>query len=96
MARKAAEKKELDFETTLQQLEQIVSRLESGELPLEEALKDFEQGIQLAQAGQQRLQQAEQRIQILLQKNASAPLQNYGEPAEIDEFADEEDDEILF
>ncbi len=41
------------FESALQQLEQIVSRLESGELPLEEALNEFERGVQLARTGQQ-------------------------------------------
>ncbi|MGP1626641.1 MAG: exodeoxyribonuclease VII small subunit [Aggregatibacter segnis] len=77
MARKPAEKNELDFENTLKQLEEIVSRLENNDLSLEEALKDFEQGIKLAQLGQERLQQAEQHIQILLQKNESAKLSDY-------------------
>ncbi|OOF38623.1 exodeoxyribonuclease VII small subunit [Rodentibacter rarus] len=75
MARKSASSP--DFESTLAQLETIVSRLESGELPLEESLKEFEQGIQLAQLGQERLKQAEQRIQILLQKSDTAPLSEY-------------------
>ncbi|OOF35635.1 exodeoxyribonuclease VII small subunit [Rodentibacter heidelbergensis] len=77
MARKSASSP--DFESTLAQLETIVSRLESGELPLEESLKEFEQGIQLAQLGQERLKQAEQRIQILLQKSDTAPLSDYEE-----------------
>lgn len=77
MARKPAEKNESDFENTLKQLEEIVSRLENNDLSLEEALKDFEQGIKLAQLGQERLQQAEQHIQILLQKNESAKLSDY-------------------
>ncbi len=77
MARKLAEKNEPDFENTLKQLEEIVSRLENNDLSLEEALKDFEQGIKLAQLGQERLQQAEQHIQILLQKNESAKLSDY-------------------
>ena len=77
MARKPAEKNEPDFETTLKQLEEIVSRLENNDLSLEEALKDFEQGIKLAQLGQERLQQAEQHIQILLQKSESAKLSDY-------------------
>lgn len=47
-----------------------MTRLESGELPLEDALNEFERGVQLARQGQQKLQQAEQRVQILL--NASA------------------------
>ena len=50
----------VSFETSLQQLEQIVTHLESGNLPLEEALNEFERGVQLARAGQQTLQQAEQ------------------------------------
>ena len=54
-----------------------MTKLESGELPLEDALKEFENGIKLAQLGQERLQQAEQRIQILLQKNETAPLSDY-------------------
>ena len=73
MARKPANA-EPDFETTLAQLETIVTKLESGELPL---LKEFENGIKLAQLGQERLQQAEQRIQILLQKSETAPLSDY-------------------
>lgn len=77
MVRKPAEKNEPDFENTLKQLEEIVSRLENNDLSLEEALKDFEQGIKLAQLGQERLQQAEQHIQILLQKSESAKLSDY-------------------
>ncbi|MCP1437893.1 exodeoxyribonuclease VII small subunit [Erwinia persicina] len=65
------------FETSLAQLEQIVSRLESGELPLEEALNEFERGVQLARAGQQKLQQAEQRVQILLNDDKNGDLQPF-------------------
>ena len=36
------------FEKALSELEQIVTRLESGDLPLEEALNEFERGVQLA------------------------------------------------
>lgn len=66
-----------DFETTLKELEEIVSRLESGDLPLEEALGEFETAVKLVQQGQERLQKAEQRIQILLQKNENADLVDY-------------------
>ncbi|OZI14154.1 exodeoxyribonuclease VII small subunit [Sodalis-like symbiont of Philaenus spumarius] len=62
------------FETALKELEQIVNRLESGELPLEQALNEFEQGVQLARQGQKTLQQAEQRVQILLNDTPDAPL----------------------
>lgn len=72
-----AKKPTQDFETTLKELEEIVSRLESGNLPLEEALGEFETAVKLVQQGQERLQKAEQRIQILLQKNENADLVDY-------------------
>ena len=43
------------FEKALSELEQIVTRLESGDLPLEEALNEFERGVQLARQGQAKL-----------------------------------------
>lgn len=64
----------VSFENSLNELEKIVTRLESGELPLEEALNEFEHGIQLARQGQQKLQQAEQRVQILLNDEPDAAL----------------------
>ena len=60
----------VSFESSLSELENIVTRLESGELPLEDALNEFERGVQLARQGQQKLQQAVQRGQILLNDSA--------------------------
>lgn len=54
------------FETSLQALEEIVHRLEQGDLALEESLGLFEQGIRLARECQERLSQAERRIEVLL------------------------------
>ncbi|KNC91659.1 exodeoxyribonuclease VII small subunit [Trabulsiella odontotermitis] len=70
------------FETALNELEHIVTRLESGELPLEEALNEFERGVQLARQGQSKLQQAEQRVQILLAESEDAPLTPFTPDAE--------------
>ena len=64
--------KSVDFEQALGELETVVERLEHGELPLDEALKQFERGIELARGCQDALKQAEQRVEILLQKNADA------------------------
>lgn len=72
-----AKKPTQDFDSTLKELEEIVSRLETGDLPLEEALTEFETAIKLVQQGQERLQKAEQRIQILLQKDENATLTDY-------------------
>lgn len=72
-----AKKPSQDFESTLKELEEIVGRLESGNLPLEEALGEFETAVKLVQQGQDKLQKAEQRIQILLQKDEHAELVDY-------------------
>jgi exodeoxyribonuclease VII small subunit len=65
------------FETALVELEQIVTRLESGDLALEEALNEFERGVKLSRQGQVKLQQAEQRVQILLNDSEDAPLKPF-------------------
>ena len=58
-----------DFEKSLQQLEKIVSRMESGELGLEESLAQFETGIKLARTCQDTLANAELRVEQLIEKN---------------------------
>ncbi|MHA0936738.1 exodeoxyribonuclease VII small subunit [Enterobacter kobei] len=70
------------FETALSELEQIVTHLESGDLPLEEALNEFERGVQLARQGQVKLQQAEQRVQILLSDSEDAKTTPFTPDAE--------------
>nr|WP_204795071.1 exodeoxyribonuclease VII small subunit [Oceanisphaera litoralis] len=59
----------MDFESALAELENLVNQLEEGDLSLEQSLKSFERGIQLVRAGQLRLTQAEQQVQILLQQD---------------------------
>lgn len=56
------------FELSLKSLEDLVSRLEQGDLPLEEALKAFEKGVGLTQTCQHILQEAEQKVEQLTQK----------------------------
>lgn len=68
---------EVSFEETLKQLEAIVTQLENGDLPLDEALSEFEKGIKLARSGQKQLNEAEQRIQILLSENSDAQLSEF-------------------
>ncbi len=58
-----------DFEQSLARLEQIVQRLEQGELGLEESLQQFEQGVKLAQACQGALDAAELRVEQLIEQN---------------------------
>ena len=60
-----AEKKEKKFDEAMAALEAIVARLESGELPLEEALATFEAGVALVRTLNQRLTDAEARVELL-------------------------------
>jgi len=53
------------FDQSMGQLEQIVARLEAGDLPLEEALQAFEQGVGLVRHLTQRLNEADARIEVL-------------------------------
>jgi exodeoxyribonuclease VII small subunit len=54
------------FEALLERLGDVVTRLESGDLPLEAALGVFEEGVVLARAGARRLDEAERRVEQLL------------------------------
>lgn len=58
------------FEQAMKLLEQIVQDLESGEMPLEKAIKKFEEGIQLSKYCTERLDESEKRITILMQDTA--------------------------
>ncbi|MGL9735744.1 MAG: exodeoxyribonuclease VII small subunit [Symbiopectobacterium sp.] len=69
----------LNFEDALQQLENIVTRFESGDFPLEATLSAFENSIQLARQGQLQLQQTEQRVQILLSDEPDAVLSPFAQ-----------------
>ena len=62
--------KEPGFEAALKQLEEIVQRLEKGELPLEDSLAAFERGIGLVRGLAERLAQVEQRVEVLLRSDA--------------------------
>ena len=64
---------ETSFETSLAELETIVGRLESGDLPLEESLELFEKGIKLSRECRTRLTNAERRIEVLM-KDADGEL----------------------
>ena len=72
------------FESSLDELEKIVSKLERGDLPLETSLELFEQGIKLSRECQERLNQAERRIEVLLRDQQGRPV--------VTDFKDEGDD----
>lgn len=66
------------FEESISKLEEIVERLEKGELPLEESVKLFEQGVKLSTACKDELDRAEGKVQMLVKQRdgslAAEPL----------------------
>ena len=63
---------DITFEDALQRLEQIVDRLEAGNLPLEESLTVFEEGVRLARRCAKYLEDAEKRIEMLTRDDSGA------------------------
>lgn len=66
-----------DFEGALDELEQLVARMEQGETRLEDALQDFERGIALTRSCQKSLADAEQKVQVLLEQNTNASAEDF-------------------
>ena len=60
------------LEESLDNLEALVERMESGEMTLEESLRAFEEGVKLPRQCQQALSRAEQKVQILLEQDPDA------------------------
>ena len=77
----------MDFEKKLTRLEDIVEKMESGDLALEESLKLFEEGVKLTRECNAQLSEAEQKVRLLIgvDENGEAITQSF--------TADNEDDQ---
>lgn len=62
------------YEENIKKLEEIVRKLERGEVPLEEALSAFEEGVSLIKLCQKQLDRVAERVQILNQEGKSGTL----------------------
>lgn len=67
MARKKEES--VDFERALGELEELVERMEQGEMTLEESLRSFERGMSLTRQCQKALDEAQQKVDKLLEQD---------------------------
>lgn len=72
---------DLGFDQILTRLREVVIRLESGELSLEQSLVVYEQGVQLARRGQQLLASAEKRVEILVSASGGIEVAPFVDPA---------------
>ena len=68
------------FESAMERLETLVSRMESGDLSLEESLNAFEQGVQLTRFCQDQLKNAELKVQELNSKGEFIEIDQENEP----------------
>lgn len=73
-------------EALLGRLDEVVRELETGDLPLEQALARFEEGVKLVRDGESMLAAVEQRIEILLADDRVAPF------ADDEDYAEEHDE----
>ena len=69
--------KKINLEKSLADLEQLVEELESGDPPLDKAMKKFEEGIRLTRGCQAALKDAEQKVQILLKSAGGESLKEF-------------------
>lgn len=67
------------FEEALQKLEEIVKRMEAGEMTLEESLKAFEEGIKLARFCAKKLDEADRRVELLLRQEGDLTTKPFPE-----------------
>lgn len=77
------------FEQAMEQLERIVAKLESGDVPLEQAIELFQEGMKLSQLCGQKLEQVERKIEVLLEQEGGLTRKPFNPGEAIKEKADE-------
>lgn len=70
------------FERALDELEQLVQKMEKGEQSLDESLAAYERGIALYRECQKALEQAEQRVRLLADPANPATAEDFGSNAD--------------
>lgn len=71
----------MEFEKKLKRLEEIVQKMEKGELPLEDSLKLFEEGVKLSRECHLKLNEAESQVKVLVgfDENGNAKTDKFKE-----------------
>lgn len=65
------------FEKKLSELDELVRAMESGEIPLEQAVANFERGVSLSRECEKLLQQAELKVQQLIERDGQEQLEDF-------------------
>ncbi len=74
------EKKQETFEEKLTKLDEIVKKLERGDVPLDDAVKEFNEAMELAKECDQKLKNAEESLHKLIKEDGS--MEDFKEPEE--------------
>jgi len=77
----------MSFEEALAKLEEVVDRLESGDLALEASLSAFEEGVRLSGRCAKKLDAAEQRVEILVREGGALTRRLFGSDAALQQDA---------
>jgi exodeoxyribonuclease VII small subunit len=64
-----SEQKTYSFEEAMEKLEEIVTKLEEGDVPLEKAIQHFQEGMELSKFCHERLQQIEKQMELVLRED---------------------------
>jgi exodeoxyribonuclease VII small subunit len=90
--KKSAAESDLSFEDALSRLEDIVTKLEGGDAPLDSALKLYEEGVRLSRACARQLKEAERRVEILEDKGGELTGRPFGDQACAQDAAEDPED----
>lgn len=69
--------KEMNFEESIEKLEDIARELENGDLNLDDSIKKFEEGMQLSKKCSKYLEEAEKKITVLIEKNGELKEESF-------------------
>ncbi|MEN6306668.1 MAG: exodeoxyribonuclease VII small subunit [Anaerohalosphaeraceae bacterium] len=93
MAKSDKKTEELSFEQAIDQLNQIVSRIEMGQVPLQESLEQYEKGMKMIRYCRGILQDAEKRIEMISAKEEQKPAES--DPSGSNDKDDDSNDELF-
>lgn len=85
--------KKVTFEDALQQLEEVVKKLETGDASLDQALKLYEDGVSLSRQCQDQLSQAERRVALLDDTSKGIKRKPFNQQESDQDDEDDEEDE---
>jgi exodeoxyribonuclease VII small subunit len=74
-----------DFEQSLLELEALVTKLEQGDVPLEDALATFERGVALTRQCQTALRTAQQKVEVLLNRGGEEIVEPFSDADDADD-----------